>query len=103
MHCNQSLVKGKLWNDLFKMKGQEASSWLKMRTHALPMWFSKYWDLVKKLGFRTFLWISGRPRARGIHIFCLKSQILREIPKKARNPNYRENHMGRPQKNKNCH
>ena len=48
MHCNQSLVKGKLWNDLFKMKGQEASSWLKMRTHALPMWFSKYWDLVKK-------------------------------------------------------
>ena len=50
MHCNQSLVKGKLWNDLFKMKGQEASSWLKMRTHALPMWFSKYWDLVKKIG-----------------------------------------------------
>ena len=30
-----------------------------------------------------------------IHIFCLKSQFLREIPEKARNPDFRENHMGR--------
>ena len=56
------------------------------------------------LGFRAFLGISGRfygdfkcPRAPEIHIFCLKSRFLREILKKARNPNFRENHMGRPQ------
>ena len=36
------------------------------------------------------------PQAAEIHIFCLKSQFLREIPKKPRNPNFRENHMGRP-------
>ena len=35
MHCNQSIwSRGNygIVNDLFKMKGQEASSWLKMRT-----------------------------------------------------------------------
>ena len=37
--------------------------------------------------------ISG---ARGHLKFCLKSRFLREILKKARNPNFRENHMGRP-------
>ena len=48
--------------------------------------------------FRAILGISVRfsgdfrcPRAPEIHIFCLKSQFF------ALNPNYRENHMGRPQ------
>ena len=40
----------------------------------------------KKLGVRAFFWISGRPRAPEIHIFCLKSQFLREIPKKREIP-----------------
>ena len=59
--------------------------------------------ISQKSGFRAFLWISGCfygdfkcPRAPEIHIFCLKSRFLREILKKARNPNFRENHMGRP-------
>ena len=66
------------------------------------MWFSKYWDFAKKTGFRAFLGISGCfygdfrcPRAAEIPIFWLKSQFLREIPKKPRNPDFRENHMGR--------
>ena len=64
------------------------------------MWFSL------KLGFRAFIGFSRKnwdsrqnicPRAPEIHIFYLKSQFFREILKKARNPNFRDNHMGRPQ------
>ena len=50
----------------------------------------------KKLGFHAFLWFSRRPQAPEIHTFCLKSQFLRKIQKKTQNPNFRENHMGRP-------
>ena len=67
-----------------------------------PCGFPKI-GISQKSGFRAFLGISGCfygdfkcPRAPEIHIFCLKSRFLREILKKARNPNFRENHMGRP-------
>ena len=67
-----------------------------------PCGFPKI-GILQKSGFRAFLGISGCfygdfrcPRAPEIHIFCLKSRFLREILKKARNPNFRENHMGRP-------
>ena len=85
---------------------EEENTRSKSTAGPFPCGFPKI-GISQKSGFRAFLGISGCfygdfkcPRAPEIHIFCLKSRFLREILKKAGNPNFRENHMGRPQDGK---
>ena len=72
-------------------------SWLFVKkTWPFPCGFPKI-EISQKSGFHAFLGISGRfygDFSMGAHseiqIFWLKSQFLREIPKKPRNPDFSE-------------